>query len=277
MMLKDITFGQFYQANSFIHKADARIKIVVLIVQMVIIFVARNFISLGLILFALIFEMILSSVPFRFYLKNLKAILPILIFTVILNLFYTSGSDIIVRFWIFTITKEAIFRSIFLMLRIIILIISGSLLTYTTSPNDLTDAIERLLSPLKIIGLKNSIHTLAMMMTIALRFIPTLVDETQKIINAQKARGADFDSGNLKNRINAIIPILIPLLISAVRRAYELAEAMECRCYNGCEGRIRMKQFRLTFRDLIAGLFIVFLSGTVIAANIFLKSMFWSI
>ena len=154
--------------------------------------------------------------------------------------------------------------------RIILLILVSAVLTYTTTPNDLTDAIESILSPLKFVGLRSAVHTLAMMMTIALRFIPTLVEETQKIMNAQKARGVDFENGTLRERIKALIPILIPLLISSVRRAYELAEAMECRCYNGGEGRVRMKQLTFSWRDAIAAVIIIILAAAIIAVNILL-------
>ena len=274
-MLKDITFGQYYQSSSLIHKADPRIKIILTIAQIVFVFIAKNAVSIGIMLATLILSMVLSTVPFKMYLKNLKAIIPILLLTLIFNLFYGSG-NVILSFWIFKITQEAIYRSVFLIVRIMILIMAGALLTYTTSPNDLTDAIEKLLSPLRFVGLKSAVHTLAMMMTIALRFIPTLVEETEKIINAQKARGADFESGSLKNKINALIPILIPLLISAIRRAYELAEAMECRCYNGCEGRVRMKRFHLSLIDLSAVLFLMAIYTSVIFSNIYLSNILWS-
>ena len=274
-MLKDITFGQYYRASSIIHRLDPRLKIVLTIAQIVFVFVANNVISLSLLFAFFVLQVLLSSVPVKMYLKNLKAVIPILIFTLVFNLFYGTGK-VLFKFWIITITNESIIRSSFLIIRIIILIMVGAMLTYTTSPNDLTDAIEKLLSPLRFIGLKSAVHTLAMMMTIALRFIPTLVEETEKIINAQKARGADFESGNLKNKINALIPILIPLLISSVRRAYELAEAMECRCYNGCEGRVRMKQFHLSYYDIFGLVFSVAIFAFVIVSNIMLKDIVWS-
>lgn len=274
-MLKDITFGQYYQATSLIHKLDPRLKIVLTISQMVFIFVAKNAVSFAILFVFFLLQLFFSSVPVKMYLKNLKAIIPILIFTVIFNLFYGSG-DVLFKFWFITVTRGAVVHSVFLIFRIVILILITATLTYTTSPNDLTDAIEKLLSPLRFIGLKNAVHVLAMMMTIALRFIPTLVEETEKIINAQKARGADFESGNIKNKINALIPILIPLLISSVRRAYDLAEAMQCRCYNGCEGRVRMKQFRLSFSDLVSFLFAVFVFISIVFSNIYLSNFLWS-
>ncbi|MBR3300913.1 MAG: energy-coupling factor transporter transmembrane protein EcfT [Clostridia bacterium] len=274
-MIKDITFGQYYQTSSLLHKLDPRIKLVLTLLQIIFVFISNNTVSLLLMLFVVIFEIFMSRVPVKMYLKNLKAILPILVFTMIFNLFYGTGT-VIFSFWIFSVTKDAIFRTVFLLIRIVILIIAGAMLTYTTSPNDLTDGIERLFSPLRFIGLKSAVHTLAMMMTIALRFIPTLVEETEKIINAQKARGADFEGGNLKTKINSLIPILIPLLISAIRRAYELAEAMECRCYTGCEGRVRMKQFHLSFHDLAASLFLISVCVAVILSNCYLNNIIWS-
>ena len=266
-MLKDITFGQYIETSSVIHKLDPRIKILLLINQIVFIFLSHNLYSL---LVALVFSftvILLSKVPVRMYLKNLKAILPIIIFTAVINLFYGNEGKVLLSFWKLKITTGGIYNSVFLSTRIFLLIVASAVLTYTTTPNDLTDAIERLLSPLTFIGLKNAVHTLAMMMTIALRFIPTLVEETGRIMNAQKARGADFENGKLKDKINALIPVLIPLLISAVRRAYELAEAMECRCYNGAEGRQRMKQFHLASNDLTAALISVVFSALIIIVN----------
>ncbi len=262
-MLKDITFGQYYDSKSVIHKADPRLKIVLMIALIVFIFVAGNFYSLGLASAFVIFVLLITKIPVKMYLKNIKAILPILIFTAIINLFYGEGGKVLVEFWVIEITTAGISKAVFMALRILLLIFISSALTYTTTPNDLTDAIERLLSPLRFIGLKGAVHTLAMMMTIALRFIPTLIEEAEKIMNAQKARGADLESGGLIQRVKALIPILIPLLISSVRRAYELAEAMECRCYNGGKGKTRMKQMHLHLRDLY-----VFLSVSAICAGI---------
>lgn len=267
-MLKDITFGQYYDSKSVIHKADARLKIVLMIVLIVFIFVAQNFYSLGLASVSVISILLITKIPIKMYLKNIKAILPILIFTAIINLFYGNGGKVLVEFWVVEITSAGISKAIFMALRILLLIFISSVLTYTTTPNDLTDAIERLLSPLKYIGLKSAVHTLAMMMTIALRFIPTLIEEAEKIMNAQKARGADLESGGLIQRVKALIPILIPLLISSVRRAYELAEAMECRCYNGGEGKTRMKQMHLHLRDLYIFLTVTLMCAGIIALNI---------
>lgn len=269
-MLKDITFGQYYESDSFVHKLDPRTKMLLLIAVIVFIFVSQNAVALSLVALLILFSVLLSKVPLKMYLKNLKAVLPIIIFTMIINLFYNASGDVLVSFWKLSITTGSLYRAFYMAARILLLIIASAELTYTTTPNDLTDAIEKLLSPLKFIGLKNAVHTLAMMMTIALRFIPTLIEETQKIMNAQKARGADLENGKLIDRIKALIPILIPLLISSVRRAYELAEAMECRCYNGGEGRQRMKQLKYHSNDFIAFAVVVVVCAMVVAVNMIL-------
>ena len=256
-MLKDITFGQYVEGNSCLHRLDPRVKLLALIALIVFLFIVDGF--LGIAVFALLFLVtaVISRMPVKMFLKNLKAIWVILLFTAAINIFYSSGGSVLFEYSFIKITTGGLYRAAFMGVRIMLLILLSSLLTYTTTPNDLTDGIESLLSPLRFIGLKNAVHTLAMMMTIALRFIPTLVEETEKIMNAQKARGADLENGKLLERIRALIPILIPLLISAIRRAYELAEAMECRCYNGGEGRVRMKQLKLTAKDIVASLICV--------------------
>lgn len=269
-MLKDITFGQFFDSNSVLHRADPRLKISLMIAFIVFIFVSGNIYALSLSALFVLMILLISKVPFKMYLKNIKAILPVLIFTAILNIFYSDSGTVLLEFWKIVITTGGLYRAGFMALRILLLIFVSSVLTYTTTPNDLTDAIESLLSPLKFIGLKGAVHTLAMMMTIALRFIPTLIEEAEKIMNAQKARGADLESGGLISRVKALIPILIPLLISSVRRASELAEAMECRCYNGGEGKTRMKQMRLTALDI----YISFVSALYIASVILLNIFF---
>ncbi|MBQ6884770.1 MAG: energy-coupling factor transporter transmembrane protein EcfT [Clostridia bacterium] len=274
-MLKDITFGQYFESKSFVHKLDPRTKLLLLLIIIILIFISKNWLSLLLVALLIFSSMIFSKIPIKMYLKNLKAVLPILIFTMIINLFYAGSTTATPKwsqnlFWNLTITDISLSRAVFMASRILLLIIVSAELTYTTTPNDLTDAIENLLSPLRFIGLKNAVHTLAMMMTIALRFIPTLIEETQKIMNAQKARGADLENGKLIERIKALIPILIPLLISSVRRAYELAEAMECRCYNGGEGRIRMKQLKYNFDDFFTFLIVFIVGATIIAINIIL-------
>lgn len=267
-MLRDITFGQYYEGRSVIHKTDPRVKILLLILLIVFIFIAKNAVSLGFAAVMILLAALISKIPFGMYVKNMKAILPVLIFTGVINLFYGDGGRVLISFWKLSVTTEGVYRAVFMAVRITMLIFVSSELTYTTTPNDLTDAIESLLSPLKYVGLKSAVHTLAMMMTIALRFIPTLIEEAEKIMNAQKARGADLENGRLKERVKALIPVLIPLLISSVRRAYELAEAMECRCYNGGEGRTRMKQMHMAARDFAAFGFALLVCGGIIMLNI---------
>ncbi|MBE6787791.1 MAG: energy-coupling factor transporter transmembrane protein EcfT [Ruminococcaceae bacterium] len=270
-MLKDITFGQYIETRSPIHKADPRVKMILLIVAIVFIFLSKNFFALGVSVLLVLTVMTASKVPFKMYFKNLKAVLPIILVTSLINMFYgDEANGVLLSFWKITITYDGLSRAMFMALRIILLIIVSSTLTYTTTPNDLTDGIESLLSPLRFIGLKSAVHMLALMMTIALRFIPTLVEEAGKIMNAQKARGADLENGKLKDRIKALIPILIPLLLSSVRRAYELAEAMECRCYNGGEGKTRMKQLKVTAVDYVLSLVSLLFGAGIILCNIFL-------
>lgn len=268
-MIKDLTIGQFYPAKSLLHRLDPRFKIIILILLLVFIFIADNFLSLALTVAFVLTVLLLSKVPLSMYLKNLKIILPILIFTMLLNLFYITDGTVLFEYWIIKITTGGISRSIFMSARVVLLIIISASLTYTTTPNDLTTAIEKLLSPLKFIGLGGAVHTMSMMMTIALRFIPTLVEETEKIINAQKARGADFESGKLMQRIKAIIPILIPLLISSVRRAYDLAEAMESRCYNGGKNKTSMKQLHIKPSDIISLCVSLLFCASVIVLNLY--------
>lgn len=268
-MIKDITFGQFIDTNSVIHKLDPRTKLLFLIAYIVFIFVAGKFGSLLLLTAFLIFIMSVSKIPLKMYLKNVKAILPIIILTALLNMFYTADGNVLFSWWIVTLTVGGITRALFMALRIILLILASAVLSYTTSPTSLTGAIESLLKPLSLIGLKNAVHTMAMTMTIALRFIPTLIEETGKIMNAQKARGADLESGNLIKRIKALLPILIPLLISSVRRAYELAEAMECRCYNGGEGRTKYRVMKYSKRDFVTLVLTCLVLAGLIVLNIF--------
>ncbi len=249
-MLKDITLGQFFPGNSFIHRLDARTKLMAVMVYIVALFLCKNYASYGLALLFLVTAIAISRIRLKSLFKGLKTLLIIIIFTAAINMLYTPGEPL-VEFWIFTITKEGVRNALFLVLRIIMLISGTFLLTYTTSPIDLTDGLESLLSPLK--KLRFPVHELAMMMSIALRFIPTLIEETDKIMSAQKARGADFESGNIFRRAKALIPILIPLFISAFRRAEELATAMESRCYHGGKGRTKMKQLRYHSVDAVAG------------------------
>ncbi len=268
-MLSNITIGQYHRADSFVHRLDPRTKIILVILYIVMLFAASTITALipGIVFFFVSY--LSSSVPLSKIFKSLKAIVPIILFTAVLNLFFV-GNDVVFSFWIFKITGEGIRFTVFMIVRIISLIAGTSLLTYTTTPIALTDGIEGLLSPFKIV--KFPVHDLAMMMTIALRFIPTLVEETDKIISAQKARGADLESGGLIKRAKALIPILIPLFVSAFRRAEELALAMESRCYNGGEGRTRLKELRFHARDAVA----IIITAAFIAA-VFLINRFWSI
>ncbi len=267
-MIKDITFGQYFPGKSVLHRLDPRMKLVLLVAFIVFIFLCNNAFSLALMGAFTILTVLTSRVPFSLYIKNLKAILIVIILTSVLNALYVDTGKVIIDFWIIKITLDGVMRAVFMSSRIIILILSSSVLTYTTTPTELTDAIERLFKPLKYIGLGEAVHTMAMMITIALRFIPTLIEETDKIMGAQKARGADMESGNLYQRVKALIPILIPLLMSSVRRAYELADAMECRCYTGGEGRKRMKQLKLSKVDYLSSLICLFVFSLVIVLNI---------
>ncbi len=250
--MSNISFGKFIPTNSFIHKMDPRFKLILLIVSIVSVFICENYFSLILISVFALFLILVSRVKLRLYLSNLKPILPIIILTSVLSAFYITTGEILISFWKINIYSDAVEQMIFIFARITLLVIFSALLSYSTSPTLLTGALESLLSPLRFIGLKNAVHTLAMTMTIALRFIPTLIDETGKIMNAQKARGADFENGNILKRVKALIPILVPLLISSVRRAEELSNAMECRCYNGADGRTRYKILRFGYRDVVA-------------------------
>lgn len=268
-MLKNFTFGQFYSTDSVIHRMDPRFKLVEMIAFIVFVFLVKDFFSLVLLALVILAVMICSRVPIVMYLRNLKPIIPIVLFTAILNALYAGEGQVLVSWWIFEITVGGLIRAAFMSLRILLLILISSVLTYTTTPTALTDGIESLLLPLKFIGLGEVVHTLAMMMTIALRFIPTLTDETQKIIAAQKARGVDLESGGLLKRLKALMPILIPLLISSIRRAYELAEAMDCRCYSGGKGRTRMKKLVPALRDYLAVIFVIVLCAVIILLRIF--------
>ena len=248
-MLKDVTLGQYFPGDTVVHRLDPRTKLILVVVYIVALFCAKSYVSYAVVALFLIACMCLSHIRLGVIVKGLKPLLFIIILTGLLNMFYTPGREL-VHFWIFTITYEGIRNALFMISRIVMLIFGTFLLTYTTSPIALTDAMELLMSPLKKI--KVPVHELSMMMCIALRFIPTLISETDKIISAQKARGADFESGNLIRRAKALIPILVPLFISAFRRADELAVAMESRCYQGGKGRTRMKQLRMQARDYIA-------------------------
>ncbi|MCD8096154.1 MAG: energy-coupling factor transporter transmembrane protein EcfT [Ruminococcus sp.] len=268
-MLKDITLGQYFPGDSVIHKMDARVKLLLTIAFIIMLFAAKNMYSLLVgVVFALL-SFAISKIPFSMIRTSLKPIVPIVIFTALLNILFVSTGEELFSIWVITITDEGLDTAVYMVVRIVCLIIGSSLLTYTTSPIDLTDAIERLLRPLKKI--KVPVHELAMMMTIALRFIPTLIEETDKIMSAQKARGSELDTGNLKQKVKSMLPIVIPLFVSSFRRAEELATAMECRCYHGGEGRTKMKQLTLTYRDLSGSIYTAIFIAAVVALNIIIK------
>ncbi len=251
-MLKDITLGQYFPGDTVVHRLDPRTKLLSVIVYFVALFTASGVFSTLLVMSTLLFAVALSRIRPASMLKGMKPLLFIIIFTAILNLFYTEGT-VVARWWLFRITAEGIRRTIIMMLRIMLLVSCTFLLTYTTSPLQLTDGLEHLLRPLKKV--RFPVHELSMMMSIALRFIPTLIEETDKIMSAQKARGADFDTGGLVKRAKALLPVLVPLFVSAFRRADELATAMECRCYHGGEGRTRMKTLKMQTADYLTLLF----------------------
>ena len=265
-MLGDITLGQFYPTNSVVHKLDPRIKIILVIALIAGLFVAQSFWSYMACFLLITVAVVISKVPVGFIFKGLKPLLFIMIFTAVINMFFTDGR-ILFRLGFIRITYEGLIASITMVFRLFMLVTITSLLTLTTSPIMLTDGIESLLKPLKVV--KVPAHEIAMMMTIALRFIPTLMEETDKIIKAQSARGADFTTGSLMSRAKAMIPILIPLFISSFRRADELATAMECRCYRGGEGRTKLKVLKLSARDFVALSIVVSLIACIIILNIF--------
>ncbi len=250
-MLKDITLGQYFPGKSPIHLLDPRTKLIMLVVYIVALFLASGWISYGLMLLFLAAVIKISTIPVKAIVRGMKPLLMILVFTGILNIFFTSGEgDPLIEMGFIAIYGEGLIRAVFMVLRILLLVSGTFLLTYTTSPIALTDGLEALLSPLKKI--KVPVHELSMMMCIALRFIPTLIEETDKIMSAQKARGADFESGSLIDRAKALIPILVPLFISSFRRADDLATAMECRCYQGDAGRTKMNLLRYSRWDFQA-------------------------
>ncbi len=263
-MISDITLGQYLPGRSLIHRLDPRVKLILTLAFIIFLFTATNFYGIALMAAMMFLVLFLSGIPVGLYFKSLKAVMFIVLFTGVLNLFYGSGR----RIWswkFIQITDGGVSNAVFISVRIICLILFSSVLTFTTSPTQLTDALERVMKPLKVLHVK--VHEIAMMMTIALRFVPTLLEETDRIMNAQKARGADMESGGLKQRVKAMIPILIPLFVSAFRRAYDLAMAMECRCYHGGEGRTKMKQLHMTGLDAAAiAVFSAFCAGTVLCA-----------
>ncbi|MGN0171513.1 MAG: energy-coupling factor transporter transmembrane component T family protein [Acutalibacteraceae bacterium] len=270
-MLSDITIGQFFPGQSLLHRLDPRVKIILTILYVVLVFVPANWYGLALAAVFLIVSILLSGLPVKLIWKSIKPILPIILLTAVLNVFYVSGGVTLWEWGFLHITTQGFINAAFLVTRILCLIAGSSLLTYTTSPTTLTDALERLMKPLNVLHVP--VHEIAMMMTIALRFIPTLIEETDKIMSAQKARGADMESGGLLKRIKALVPVLIPLFVSSFRRAYELAMAMECRCYHGGGGRTRMTQLHLAARDVCSLLVMALLIAAVIVLNCFVPAV----
>jgi energy-coupling factor transport system permease protein len=270
-MIRDITIGQYFPGDSPVHRLDPRMKIIMAMLYIVALFIPKNL--AGLLAGAALgmAGYLMAGIPLRMIQKSLRPVIPIIIFTAVLNMIFVDG-EVLIRLWFVKITREGIFIAILMVVRIVCLIAGTSLLTYTTSPIALTDAIELLLAPLKRIRLP--VHELAMMMTIALRFIPTLIEETDKIMSAQKARGADLESGGLMQRARALLPILIPLFVSAFRRADELALAMECRCYHGGEGRTRLKQLHYAAGDWLALAVMLVLLALALALNRIFPSVY---
>lgn len=261
-MFRDVTFGQYYPKNSFVHNMDARIKLVLCLLFMVGIFFVQSYVGFALVTVFLMVVILAAKVPLKSILKSVKGIVVLLILTAMLNIFFTKSGNVLVSWWIFTITDEGLIYASKMLLRLVYLVIGSSVLTLTTTPVDLTHAIERLLAPLKVI--KFPVHDLALIMSLTLSFIPSLIDETDRIIRAQKARGADFDTGNLFQRAKAFVPILIPLLVGGFRRAEELANAMNSRCYEGATNRTQMRVMKLSWRDLVASLVCIIVFGGII-------------
>ena len=266
-MIKDITIGQYFPLNSTIHKLDPRTKLLFTVVFIVMVFVSNNFISLLFCLFTGIVIISMSKIPVNTVLKGLKPILMIITITSVLQIAYVKTGIILVDFWKVQITSGGVLTAVFMALRISLLIVMSTMLTYTTSPTSLTNGLDRVFAPFKKIGL--DFHTVTMIMTIALRFIPTLIEEVDKIMSAQKSRGANFEQGSLKKRAKALIPLFIPLLFNSIRRAYELANAMTCRCYNGGKGKTTMNALRFSKRDYLGVLSVIVVIGAVITLNIF--------
>ena len=265
-MLKDITLGQYFPGDSLIHRMDPRSKLIIVLLYIVVLFLAKSFVSYGILVLFLLWCIAVSKVGMKAVFRGMKPLVLILIVTGVLNLFYTDKGTTLWEWKFLHITTGGVFSAFFMILRVMLLISGTFLLTYTTSPIRLTDGLESLLGPLK--RFRVPVHELAMMMSIALRFIPTLIEETDKIMSAQKARGADFDTGNLLQKAKAMVPLLVPLFISSFRRADELATAMECRCYHGGEGRTKLVQLQYHRRDIVALVCcVVLFSGVVVAAR----------
>ena len=270
-MLNGITIGQYFPGNSVFHRLDPRLKLVLTFGYIIAVFIPRNWVGLGLAVAALVVCMLLSRLPLKLFAKGLRPILIVVLITSLLNVLYIRTGAPLWEWGFIHIYSGGLIQAAFIALRIVCLVVGSSLLTYTTTPTDLTDALERVLKPLGVLHVP--VSDLAMMMTIALRFIPTLVEETDKIMSAQKARGADMESGGLVQRIKALLPVLVPLFVSSFRRAYELATAMECRCYQGGGGRTRMKQLHMVARDHLALALFLALLAAVITLNFFVPAV----
>lgn len=271
-MVRDITLGQYVIAKSPIHRADPRIKLIALIFVIAFLFVAGNFVGLGCMTVLVVLAMCCSGVPVFQYLKSLRAVIVLVLFTSIFNLFYGDG-DVLVQWGFLQITAGGIKTAVFVVVRILVMILASSVLTFTTSPNQLSDAMERLMKPLSYI--KVPVHEIAMMMTIAIRFIPTLLEETDKIMSAQKARGADMESGGLIRRAKSLIPVLIPLFLSSFRRAFDLAMAMESRCYTGGKGRTKLRVLRINLFDLTVMAVVLLFCTATLLLRIFVTNPWW--
>lgn len=266
-MIKDITIGQYFPGNSVVHRLDSRVKLLLDILYLVMLFTAQSYTGILIAMLFMVICYMLARIKLVMILKSIKPILPLMIVTGLLNMLFIKGEEPLFQWWIISVYPEGVRMALFMLMRVVALIVGMSLLTYTTSPIMLTDAIERLLSPLKKV--RFPVHELSMMMTIALRFIPTLVEETDKIMSAQKARGAELDSGGLMKKAKSLIPVLIPLFVSAFKRANELAVAMECRCYRGGDGRTRLKTLKTAPRDYAAVAVMLAVFSLVITVNFF--------
>lgn len=272
-MIRDITIGQYYPAKSAVHRLDPRVKLVGTLLYLISLFLFKSISGYLVATLFLVGIIKISKVPFRFIVKGLKPVIMLLMITVLFNLFLTRDGDVLFHAWIITITEGGLRTAVYMAIRLIYLIIGSSLMTFTTTPNELTDGIEELLRPLNKIHVP--VHEIAMIMSIALRFIPILLEETDKIMKAQLARGADFESGNIIQRAKSMIPILVPLFVSAFRRANDLAMAMEARCYRGGDGRTKMKPLRYCSRDYMAYVVVIVYLILVVAVGRFIKIKFW--
>ena len=266
-MIKDITLGQYFPLNSVIHKLDPRTKLLFSVTFIIMVFVSNNFISLFFCLAMSMLTIALSKIPVKTVFKGLRPIILVVAVTSILQIAYNDGGIVLVNFWKIRITSGGVLMAVFMALRISLLIVMSTMLTYTTSPTSLTNGLDRMFAPFQKIGL--DFHTVTMIMTIALRFIPTLIEEVDKIMSAQKSRGANFEQGSVVKRAKALIPLFIPLLFNSIRRAYELANAMTCRCYNGGVGKTTMNALKLSKKDYFVLFIMALVIATVILLNIF--------